>query len=191
MSLYCVLNIVSASLWKRTRVPISASSVTQERLWKYSGIFMQPVHVNFQVCAKVHEEDESPWLQGQERLWCASDSSCPENRTASSPEHTASTALLTEQLSRSGMNITARIQLIFFWKVTLSKQVPERFEDCYISCWAQISSGDWKLDANTKGLPFWDLYPTTLLISCGCNSPADLCTIACLKEWHESFTSIE
>lgn len=79
----------------------------------------------------------------------------------------------------------------FFWKVILSKQVPELFEGCYFSCRAQISSGDWKLDTSTKGLPFWDLYPTSLLISCSCNSPADFCTIACLKEWHESFMSIE
>jgi len=31
-----------------------------ERLRKYAGIFIQPACVNFQVCAKVHEEDESP-----------------------------------------------------------------------------------------------------------------------------------
>lgn len=159
---------------------------------------MQPVPNNFQVCAKVHEEDESPWLQGQERLWCASDSSCPENRTASSPEHTASATLLTEQLSRSGMNSTPGTRLIFFWKATLSKQwwiflylVPGLFEDCCISCQAQISSGDLRLGASTKGLPFWDLCPATLLISCSHNSPADLYTLAYLKEWHEVFMSVE
>lgn len=105
MSVYCAWSIISPSLLKRSWLPISVSSITQ-KVCKYPDFFMQPIHVNFQVCAEVHEEDESPWLQGQECLWCAPDSSCPENGAASSPEHTTSSALPTEQLSRPGGNFT-------------------------------------------------------------------------------------
>lgn len=59
VSVYCSLKIISPSLLKRPRLPISVSSVTQ-KVCKYPDFFMQPVHVNFQVCAKVHEENESP-----------------------------------------------------------------------------------------------------------------------------------
>lgn len=104
-SVYYSFNIISPSLLKSPQLPISVSSVTQ-KVCKYPDFFMQPVHVNFQVCAKVHEEDESPWLQGQECLWRAPDSSCAENRAASAPEHTTGPALPTEQLSRPGRNFT-------------------------------------------------------------------------------------
>lgn len=112
VSVYCPLNIIWLSLLNN-KVTSFCSRCYSKRFCKYSDIFMYSVHINFQVCAKVHEANESTWLQGQECLWCAPDSSCPENRTAASPEHTASTTLLTEQLFRSGMNFAPGTWLIF------------------------------------------------------------------------------
>lgn len=156
---------------------------------------MQPVHVNFQVCAKVHEEDESPWLQGQECLWCAPDSSRPENRAAPSPEHTASPALPTEQLSRPGRSFTPWTCSFFlkspFKQAAVSIFVPGLFEDYYLSCWASVSSGDLIVGAKTKSFPLWDLYPANLLKFCSYNSPADLYTTVYFKEHFEILMYIE